>query len=97
LLTAAQSLFGIAVLASMSLSLSEAAMLAGLFLAQLLLGGVLRAGLHSAQGGDVELTIFSGVYVVLSLVFLYQARRVVRLVWRSGRAKKKACGDSPAS
>jgi cation:H+ antiporter len=90
LLTAAQSLFGIAVLASMSLSLVESGLLAGLFIAQLVLGGVLRAGLHNAQGGEVELITFSVVYLLLSLVFLYQARRVVRLLWRSGRAKVQA-------
>jgi cation:H+ antiporter len=90
LLTAAQSLFGIAVLASMSLSLLEAALLAGLFTAQLIVGGVLRAGLHNAQGGEMELIIFSVVYVLLSLVFLYQARRILRLLWRAGRAKMTA-------
>jgi len=90
LLTAAQSLLGIAVLASMSLSLFEAALLAGLFVAQLVLGGLLRTMLHNAQGGEVELIIFSVVYVLLSLFFLYQARHVVRLLWSSGRPKKKA-------
>ena len=90
LLTAAQSLLGIAVLASMSLSLFEAALLAGLFVAQLVLGGLLRTMLHNAQGGEVELIIFSVVYVLLSLFFLYQARRVVRLLWSNGRPKKKA-------
>jgi cation:H+ antiporter len=82
LLTAAQSLFGIAVLASMSLSVLEAGLLAGLFLAQLVLGGVLRAGLHNAQRGEQETIVFSVVYLLLSVVFLYQARRTVRLLWR---------------
>jgi cation:H+ antiporter len=90
LLTAAQSLFGIAVLASMSLTLLEAGLLAGLFIAQLVIGGLLRTALHNAQGGEVELFAFSVVYVVLSVVFLYQARRVVRLLWSNGRGKKKA-------
>jgi cation:H+ antiporter len=89
LLTAAQSLFGIAVLASMSLSLFEAGLLAGLFIAQLVIGGVLRTAMHNAQGGEVELIAFSVVYVLLSLFFLYQARRVVQLLWSTGRAKKK--------
>src|SRR5258708_17339660 len=90
LLTAAQSLFGIAVLASMSLSLIEAALMASLFIAQLVIGGLLRTSLHNAQGGEVELITFSVVYVLLSLVFLYQARRIPRLLWSNGRAKKKA-------
>ena len=90
LLTAAQSLFGIAVLASMSLSLFEAALMASLFIAQLVIGGLLRTSLHNAAGGEVELIVFSVVYLLLSLVFLYQARRVVRLLWSNGRAKKEA-------
>jgi cation:H+ antiporter len=90
LLTAAQSLFGIAVLASMSLSLFEAALMAGLFIAQLVTGGLLRTSLHNPQGGEVELIAFSVVYVLLSLIFLYQARRVVRLLWSNGRSKKEA-------
>src|SRR5438552_4280542 len=89
LLTATQSLFGIAVLASMSLSMFEAGLMATLFVAQLVIGGLLRTSLHNAQGGEVELIVFSVVYVLLSLVFLYQARRVLRLLWTSGRAKKE--------
>jgi cation:H+ antiporter len=87
-LTASQSLFGIAVLASLSLELGEAALLAGLFVAQLVLGGVLRAGMHDAQGGGVELVIFSVVYLLLSLVFLFRARSTVAGLWRNERTKK---------
>jgi cation:H+ antiporter len=90
LLTAAQSLFGIAVLASMSLSLFEAALMAGLFIAQFVIGGLLRTSLHNAAGGEVELVVFSIVYVLISLVFLYQARRVLRLLLSNGRGKEKA-------
>src|SRR5439155_24517864 len=46
LLTAAQSLFGIAVLASMTLSLFEAALMATLFIAQFVIGGPLRTSLQ---------------------------------------------------
>jgi cation:H+ antiporter len=77
LLTAAQSLFGVAVLASLSLSLFEAALLGSLFLAQLILGGVLRAGLHDPTTAAAELFLFSILYVALSVVFLYQARHVL--------------------
>jgi cation:H+ antiporter len=90
LLTAAQSLFGIAVLASMSLSLFEAALMAGLFIAQFVIGGLLRTSLHNAAGGEVELVVFSIVYVLISLVFLYQARRVLRLLLSNGRGKEEA-------
>src|SRR5712692_10908964 len=88
LLTAAQSLFGIAVLASMSLSLVEAGMLGGLFVAQFVLGGLLRAGLHDSQGGETELLVFSAVYILLSLVFLFLARKPLLGFWRNARAKK---------
>jgi cation:H+ antiporter len=88
LLTAAQSLFGIAVLASLSLSLLEAGLLAGLFLAQLLVGGFLRAGMHNPQGGETELLIFSAVYILLSLVFLFLARKPLLSRIRTQLSKK---------
>jgi cation:H+ antiporter len=77
LLTAAQSLFGVAVLASLSLGLLEAMLLAGLFLAQLVLGGWLRAGLHDPSAAAAEVLWFSLLYVFLSVVFLYHARGTV--------------------
>ena len=83
LLTASQSLFGVAVLASLSLSLVEAALLAGLFLAQLVIGGVLRAGLHDTAGGETELLVFSAIYLVLSVVFLAQARHNIASLWHT--------------
>src|SRR5712692_5975024 len=88
LLTAAQSLFGIAVLASMSLSLFEAGLMASLFIAQLVIGGLLRTSLHNAEGGEVELIVFSVIYVLLSLVFLFLARKPLLGFWRNARAKK---------
>jgi len=81
-LTAAQSLFGIAVLASLSLELREALLLAGLFVAQLVLGAVLRASLHNVAGANAELFAFSVAYLVLSVVFLVHARKVVASLWR---------------
>ena len=80
----------IAVLASLSLSLVEAGLLAGLFLAQLLVGGFLRAGLHNNQGGETELLLFSAVYLLLSLVFLYQARKSLLSLIRTQRSKRSA-------
>lgn len=82
-LTAAQSLFGVAVLANLSLELIEAALLAGLFLAQFLLGGVMRTGLHNTAGADQELLLFTLIYLVLSAVFAFRARRTIRLLVRS--------------
>src|SRR5207302_11293117 len=46
LLTAAQGLFGVAVLANLALELGEAVLLAGLFGAQFVAGGLLRMVLH---------------------------------------------------
>jgi cation:H+ antiporter len=78
LLTAAQSLFGVAVLASLSLSLFEAALLGGLFVAQLIIGGMLRAAAHAPDAAAAELLWFSVLYVLLSVVFLFQARDVLK-------------------
>ena len=82
-LTAAQSLFGVAVLANLSLELVEAALLAGLFLAQFLLGGILRTGLRNTPEADQELLLFAVIYLVLSAVFAFRARRTIRLLLRS--------------
>jgi cation:H+ antiporter len=78
LLTAAQSLFGVAVLASLSLELLEAVLLIGLFAAQFILGGLLRGVAHNSAAGNLELYVFSGVYIILALVFFVGAR-VARL------------------
>jgi cation:H+ antiporter len=75
MLTAAQSLFGVAVLASLSLTLVESGLLAGLFVLQLGLGGFLRAGLHDPTAAAGEMLWFTLIYVVLSIVFLFIARR----------------------
>ena len=82
-LTAAQSLFGVAVLANLSLELIEAAVLAGLFLAQFALGGVLRTSLHNVAGANEELAVFTLLYLVLSTVFAFRARRTIAMLLRS--------------
>jgi cation:H+ antiporter len=87
-LTAAQSVFGVAVLASLSLELGESALLAGLFVAQFIAGGVIRTALHNATGGETELIIFSIVYMLLSLVFAVRARGVLGSMWRKGLAHR---------
>jgi cation:H+ antiporter len=87
-LTAGQSLFGVAVLASLSLELGESALLAGLFLAQFIAGGVIRTALHNAAGGEAELIIFTIIYVLLSLVFAVRARRLLGIMWRKRRNKR---------
>ena len=83
-LTAAQGLFGVAVLANLTLEAGEAILLAVLFLGQFVSGGILRAMLHNAAGAESELIVFSLVYVVLSLVFALRARTVLGALWRKG-------------
>lgn len=85
LLTAGQSLFGIAVLASLSFSLGEAALLSGLFTAQLLLGGVLRAAQRNGPGADLELHLFALLYLILSAAWAVGSRRVI---WRAVRGPR---------
>src|SRR5207248_2104193 len=94
-LTAAQSLFGVAVLASLSLELGEAVLLAGLFLAQFVLGGVLRASFHNAVGADIELVIFSVVYLLLSLVFAVRSRRTIGSLLRRHRRTRRPRSRTP--
>jgi cation:H+ antiporter len=87
LLTAAQSLFGLAVLAGLSFSLREAALLAALFVGQLVLGGVLRAGLHNADAASAELFWFAGLYLVLAAWQLVRARHVLGVLRRRPAGK----------
>lgn len=74
LLTASQSLFGVAVLASLTFSLREASLLGGLFFAQLVIGGVLRGALHDRGAAEAELFLFTALYIALAIVELYLAR-----------------------
>lgn len=87
LLTAAQGLFGVAVLVSLSLEIEEALLLAGLFLAQFVLGGVLR--LHNMGAADEELIVFSVIYLLLSLFLAFRSRRVIALLLRRAAGRKR--------
>jgi cation:H+ antiporter len=82
LLTAAQSLFGLAVLARLRFGLQDAALLAALFVGQFVLGGVLRAGLHNTNAASAELFWFAGLYLVLAVWQLAQARHVIAAVFQ---------------
>ncbi|GLZ55043.1 sodium:proton exchanger [Actinomycetospora sp. NBRC 106378] len=76
LLTAAQSLFAVALLVTLSISVKGALALLGLFVAQFLLAALLPAALQ-----ETELLILSAVYVVLALVlFVRQRKALVGLV-----------------
>ncbi len=83
LLTGAQSLFGVAILASLTFTLAEAGLLATLFFAQLVIGGVARTVLRGNGVGELELLAFSALYGVLALVQLYRARSAIRAILRS--------------
>jgi len=87
LLTAAQSLFGVGVLASMSLSLWESAVLAGLFVGQLALGGLLHTRWRDSGWVGTELFVFASVYLLFALGAFLRARVVLvrlggALKWR---------------
>jgi cation:H+ antiporter len=76
LLTAAQSLFGIGVLASLSLSLWESAVLAALFLGQLVVGGLLRTRWRDLELAGTELFLFAMLYLVFAVAALVRATGV---------------------
>ncbi|HXY90879.1 MAG TPA: sodium:proton exchanger [Acidimicrobiia bacterium] len=78
-LTAAQSVFALAVLASRSISVREAWALFGLFMFQFVLGGVLPEGLREFERISVGI-----VYLVLAALMLVQQRRYVRPLLRDG-------------
>lgn len=76
LLTAAQSLFAVALLVTLSITVKGALALLGLFVAQFLLAALLPAALQ-----ETELLILSAVYIVLALVlFVRQRKALVGLV-----------------
>jgi cation:H+ antiporter len=69
LLTAAQSLFAVALLANLDLSIYEALGLLSLFAAQFVLGAVFQS--------DTELVVVAGAYVVLGVWLLFRRRRLI--------------------
>jgi cation:H+ antiporter len=79
LLTAAQSFFALAVLATLSISTREALLLFTLFWAQFIVGAVVPE-----SAGGIERIIVSGAYLVLGLIVFYQDRRGVPVLLRNG-------------
>jgi cation:H+ antiporter len=90
LLTAAQSLFGVAILASLTFSTGEAIMLLGLFFAQFIAGGILRTVVRSDGASELELYAFSALYLMLAAVQLYRARGSLLRSCRARRARSRA-------
>ena len=92
-LTAAQSVFAIAVLANRSMSVREAWMLFGLFIGQFVLGGVLPDGLREWERIGVGI-----VYLVLAAGLPGAAAGVPEAAGarRAGRAGRRAVPRRPA-
>jgi cation:H+ antiporter len=78
-LTAAQSVFAVAVLMNRSISVREAYWLLGLFVTQFILSGALPGDLRAA-----ERIGFGLIYLALSFAFLVRQRRYVRPLVRDG-------------
>jgi cation:H+ antiporter len=78
-LTAAQSVFAVAVLTNRSLSVREALFLMGLFLAQFVLGGVLPEDLRAVERIGIGV-----LYLVLSAGMMYRQRGYIRPLIRDG-------------
>ncbi len=78
-LTAAQSVFAVAVLTSRSISVREALALFGLFIGQFVLGGVLPSDIHHWERISVSI-----IYMVLATLILIQQRRRIRPLLRDG-------------
>ena len=77
--TAAQSAFAVAILASRSISVREAQMLLTLFIVQFILGGVLPEGLRD----DVRILV-GVVYMALAFIVVLRDRRSVPRLLRDG-------------
>jgi cation:H+ antiporter len=78
-LTAAQSFFAIAVLASLTMSMREAGFLFTLFWAQFVLGGIVPESMHG-----IELIGVGIVYLALGLYILVRDRRRIPRLLRDG-------------
>lgn len=101
LLTAAQSLLGVVLLASMRLTLWGTLLLFGLFAGQLVLPGVVEAFPNLIPGMDASMIhpLFSTFYLVAAVaIFLQMPRRLLHL-WKGARVSVEdpASGPSPAT
>ena len=92
LLTAAQSVFALALLVNLSLTVREAGLLFGLFFAQFALGAVIPASAHG-----LELVVISIVYLVLAAYYLYRQRGKLWRLVRAGLTApyKELAADAP--
>lgn len=79
LLTAAQSVFAVATLASLSISLREAGLLFGLFFAQFIIGGLVPEAWHGVERIGVSV-----VYLALAVCIFAQDRKLLPALLRDG-------------
>jgi cation:H+ antiporter len=98
LLTGAQTVFAVALLVNLSISLREAFALFGLFWAQFILGAVVPP---SAKG--IELLVLSAVYLLLGVWLLFRKRDDFRRLLRDGfrtpysELEPEAAAEGPSS
>ena len=98
LLTAAQTVFAVALLVNLSISLREAFALFGLFWAQFILGAIVPA---SSKG--IELLALSALYMLLGLWLLIRKRHDFRHLLRDGfrtpyeELEPEATAEGPSS
>jgi cation:H+ antiporter len=78
-LTAAQSVFAVAILANLHLSIREAWWLFGLFWAQFIVGAIVPESAHG-----LELVIVGVAYLALALAVIFRDRRAVPQLLRDG-------------
>jgi cation:H+ antiporter len=78
-LTAAQSVFAVAILANLSISVKEAATLFALFWAQFVIGAVVPTSWHGA-----ELVVVGAVYLVLAAGYFLRHRQAMPALLRDG-------------
>jgi cation:H+ antiporter len=78
-LTAAQSFFALAVLATLSISLREALLLFGLFWAQFIIGALVPE-----SAGGIELVAVGIAYLFLGVVIFARERQLIRPLLRDG-------------
>jgi cation:H+ antiporter len=90
-LTAAQSLFAVAILASLSITVREALLLFGLFWAQFVIGAVVPESLHGGERVIVAVT-----YLILAAWILWHDRARVPRLLRDGFATPYADLSEPS-
>jgi cation:H+ antiporter len=78
-LTAAQSVFAVAILSSLSISVREALMLFGLFWAQFVIGAIVPE-----RWGGKELIVVGVIYLILATYIIVRSRDRIRPLLRDG-------------